>query len=72
LPALAHRLMIAGMTDDATTLVQRCVATWTEPDAEARRRAVPVAGGAAAGAGLEFLVLDDAGRIRLDYQFIEG
>ena len=33
---------------------------------------VPVGGGQAAGVGLEVLILDDDGRIRLDYQFIEG
>jgi hypothetical protein len=32
---------------------------------------VPAAGGAAAAAGLEFLLLDAQGRIRCDYQFIE-
>jgi hypothetical protein len=32
---------------------------------------VPAGGGEAAAAGLEFLVLDARGRIRLDYQFIE-
>lgn len=32
---------------------------------------VPVAGGDAAAAGLEFLLLDAQGRIRCDYQFIE-
>lgn len=32
---------------------------------------VPTGGGQAAGVGLEILVLDD-GRIRIDYQFIEG
>jgi hypothetical protein len=33
---------------------------------------VPMGGGEAAGVGLEVLILDDDGRIRLDYQFIEG
>jgi hypothetical protein len=33
---------------------------------------VPVGGGQAVGVGLEVLILDDDGRIRLDYQFIEG
>jgi hypothetical protein len=33
---------------------------------------VPAAGGDAAAAGLEILVLDDDGRITADYQFIEG
>jgi hypothetical protein len=33
---------------------------------------VPAEGGEAAGAGLEILVLDEDGRIRADYQFIEG
>ncbi|HEX8861242.1 MAG TPA: hypothetical protein VGC06_19535, partial [Actinomycetes bacterium] len=33
---------------------------------------VPVGGGEAAGVGLEILILDDDGRIRIDYQFIEG
>jgi hypothetical protein len=32
---------------------------------------VPADGGEPAGAGLEFLVLDADGRIRVDYQFIE-
>src|SRR5215472_537393 len=32
---------------------------------------VPSDGGAAAGAGLEILVLDEDGRIKTDYQFIE-
>jgi hypothetical protein len=32
---------------------------------------VPRGGGAVAGVGLEVLVLDDDGRIRIDYQFIE-
>jgi hypothetical protein len=32
---------------------------------------VPSGGGAVAGVGLEVLVLDDDGRIRIDYQFIE-
>ena len=32
---------------------------------------VPAGGGEPAGAGLEFLILDAQGRIRLDYQFIE-
>jgi hypothetical protein len=32
---------------------------------------VPVAGGNAAAAGLEFLILDVHGRIQSDYQFIE-
>jgi hypothetical protein len=32
---------------------------------------VPANGGGAAGAGLEFVILDAEGRIRLDYQFIE-
>src|SRR5215472_1805308 len=32
---------------------------------------VPSDGGAAAGAGLEVLVLDEDGRIKTDYQFIE-
>ncbi len=33
---------------------------------------VPKGGGEAAGVGLEFLVLDHDGRIRIDYQFIDG
>ena len=33
---------------------------------------VPAGGGAAAGVGLEILVLDGAGRIRTDHQFIVG
>jgi hypothetical protein len=33
---------------------------------------VPVNGGEPAGGGLEVLVLADDGRIRLDYQFIDG
>lgn len=33
---------------------------------------VPKSGSEAAGVGPEFLVLDDDGRIRIDYQFIEG
>jgi hypothetical protein len=33
---------------------------------------VPTGGGAAAGAGLEILLLDEDGRIKTDYQFIEG
>ena len=32
---------------------------------------VPSDGGAVAGAGLEILVLDEDGRIKIDYQFIE-
>ena len=32
----------------------------------------PAGGGEAAGVGLEILILDDSGRIRIDYQFIEG
>lgn len=32
---------------------------------------VPAGGGEAAAVGLEFLVLDDDGRVRVDYQFIE-
>jgi hypothetical protein len=32
---------------------------------------VPARGGEATAAGLEFLILDAQGRIRLDYQFIE-
>jgi hypothetical protein len=32
---------------------------------------MPANGGEAAAVGLEFLVLDDDGRIRVDYQFIE-
>ncbi len=32
---------------------------------------VPSGGGEAAGAGLEILILDEDGRIRTDYQFIE-
>lgn len=32
----------------------------------------PTSGGGTAGAGLEVLALDDDGRIRDDYQFIEG
>jgi len=32
---------------------------------------VPSDGGAAAGAGLEILVLDEDGRIKADYQFID-
>jgi hypothetical protein len=33
---------------------------------------VPSGGGEAAGAGLEILILDEDGRIKTDYQFIEG
>ncbi|MDP9844446.1 hypothetical protein [Streptosporangium lutulentum] len=33
---------------------------------------VPTGGGEPAGVGLEILVLDEGGRIRTDYQFIEG
>jgi hypothetical protein len=33
---------------------------------------VPSGGGEAAGAGLEILFLDEDGRIKTDYQFIEG
>jgi hypothetical protein len=33
---------------------------------------VPTGGGEAAGAGLEILVLGEDGRIKTDYQFIEG
>jgi hypothetical protein len=33
---------------------------------------VPTNGGEAAGVGLEILILDDDGRIRIDHQFIEG
>jgi hypothetical protein len=33
---------------------------------------VPTSGGEAAGAGLEILILDPDGRIRIDYQFVEG
>lgn len=33
---------------------------------------VPTGGGEPAGVGLEILVLDEDGRIRTDYQFIEG
>jgi hypothetical protein len=33
---------------------------------------VPTGGGEAAGAGLEILLLDEDGRIKTDYQFIEG
>ena len=33
---------------------------------------VPAGGGAAQAVGLELLLLDDEGRIRLDYQFIES
>jgi hypothetical protein len=33
---------------------------------------VPTGSGEAAGAGLEILILDDDGRIQIDYQFIEG
>lgn len=33
---------------------------------------VPVGGGEAAGVGLEILVLDEDGRIKADYQFLEG
>lgn len=33
---------------------------------------MPVGGGEAAGVGLEVLILDDGGRIRTDYQFIEA
>jgi hypothetical protein len=33
---------------------------------------VPVGGGEVAAVGLEILVLDDDGRIRTDYQFIEA
>ena len=33
---------------------------------------VPSGGGEPAGVGLEVLVLDDDGRIRMDYQFIEA
>jgi len=32
---------------------------------------VPAAGGAAASAGVQFLVLDGDGRVRYDYQFID-
>jgi hypothetical protein len=32
---------------------------------------VPAAGGSAASAGVQFLVLDGDGRVRLDYQFID-
>jgi len=32
---------------------------------------LPVGGGEATGGGLEVLVLDDDGRIRIDYQFID-
>ncbi len=33
---------------------------------------VPSGGGDVAGAGLEILILDEDGRIKADYQFIEG
>lgn len=33
---------------------------------------VPSSGGEVAGAGLEILILDEDGRIKTDYQFIEG
>ena len=33
---------------------------------------VPTSGGEVAGVGLEILILDDDGRIRIDYQFIEA
>ena len=33
---------------------------------------VPTSGGEAAGAGLEILILGEDGRIKTDYQFIEG
>jgi len=33
---------------------------------------VPTGGGDVAGAGLEILILDEDGRIKTDYQFIEG
>jgi hypothetical protein len=33
---------------------------------------VPTSGGEPAGVGLEILVLDDDGRIRMDYMFIEA
>jgi hypothetical protein len=33
---------------------------------------IPSSGGEAAGAGLEILVLHASGRIKADYQFIEG
>jgi hypothetical protein len=33
---------------------------------------VPASGGEVAGVGLEILILDDHGRIRIDYQFIEA
>ena len=33
---------------------------------------VPSSGGEAAGVGLEILMLDEDGRIKTDYQFIEG
>jgi hypothetical protein len=33
---------------------------------------VPTSDGEAAGVGLEIFILDDDGRIRIDYQFIEG
>jgi hypothetical protein len=33
---------------------------------------IPSSGGEVAGAGLEILVLDEDGRIKTDYQFIEG
>jgi hypothetical protein len=37
-----------------------------------RWEAVPRDGGEPIGSGLEILVLDDDGRIRLDYQFVES
>ena len=33
---------------------------------------IPTGGGEVAGAGLEILILDEDGRIKTDYQFIEG
>jgi hypothetical protein len=32
---------------------------------------VPVSGGGVTSAGVQFLVLDGDGRVRLDYQFID-
>jgi hypothetical protein len=69
-------------------LIERYVALWNEPDPGTRRDAIrelwtedgaqllapprEITERAIAATGLEFLVLDVRGRIRLDYQFIES
>lgn len=56
----------------------RVVSSWRSPWPEERRRGTAKprcsgpGGGEVAGVGLEILVVDDHGRIRIDHQFIEG